>query len=616
MKTETTRFEKYLSIETAGGPTWHPNGQSIAFVTNAPGFYQVHTTAVEKGMSFDAAQVTFESDRCTDPRYLSDESIVFTRDKGGNENFQLGFIDGDGKLAWLTDDKASKHRINLATGSTLYYLANIEDKARLDLYRHRIPFSENTPELIFRPSGSITAISAVSADETKLILQHLFGSNHQQLSLLEPEEDKTTELTKKVQSSRANRWSALRFIDGHHLLVASDVKSDSRALGVLSLAGDFSPLEYACSDYELSMATHNDDSDKTYVVFNEEGYSSLHEGVFKPSGVHSLKRIELPAKGAITAGDSRSFSKSLALSKNGRRLAFTFAFPTGPSNVWVIDLEQETSWKATEAGLAGIDPATFSDPVLSDFNSFDGLRVPYFRYLPSGPAPSEGWPAILMIHGGPESQIRPDFNPVIQFLVSAGYAVVAPNIRGSTGYGRKYLDLDNVEKRLDSIMDIRYLALRIKETDSEIDGSRLVIYGGSYGGFAVLSAMTEHPDLWKAGVDIVGISNFVTFLQNTASWRRGFREAEYGSLDHDMDTLIRISPIHKVDRISAPLFIVQGDNDERVPLLESVQIYEQLKEKEIPVRFLRFADEGHGLAKRKNRISAYSEILDWLNEIV
>jgi dipeptidyl aminopeptidase/acylaminoacyl peptidase len=212
--------------------------------------------------------------------------------------------------------------------------------------------------------------------------------------------------------------------------------------------------------------------------------------------------------------------------------------------------------------------------------------------------------------------MRPSFSPVIQFFVSGGFAVVTPNIRGSTGYGKTYLNLDNVEKRLDSIMDIKYLAMHLRTQDRDIDTDRLVIYGGSYGGFAVLSSITEHPDIWKAAVDIVGISNFVTFLQNTAAWRRAIREAEYGSLEHDMETLVKISPIHKVDRIKCPLFIIQGDNDERVPLSESLQIYESVKQRGIETKMLRFADEGHGLAKLENRISAYTEVLQWLKAIV
>ncbi|TFH04083.1 MAG: S9 family peptidase, partial [Candidatus Thorarchaeota archaeon] len=152
--------------------------------------------------------------------------------------------------------------------------------------------------------------------------------------------------------------------------------------------------------------------------------------------------------------------------------------------------------------------------------------------------------------------------------------------------------------------------------DKEIDGNRLAIIGGSYGGFAVLSAMTEHPDLWRAGVDIVGISNFVTFLRNTAAWRRSLREAEYGRLEHDLETLEKISPINKIDKIAAPLLIIQGDNDERVPLSESIQMYEKLKEKGLQVELMRFADEGHGLAKLNNKIKAYSRVVQWLQEIV
>ncbi|MFX0094633.1 MAG: alpha/beta hydrolase family protein, partial [Candidatus Hodarchaeota archaeon] len=206
--------------------------------------------------------------------------------------------------------------------------------------------------------------------------------------------------------------------------------------------------------------------------------------------------------------------------------------------------------------------------------------------------------------------------PNIQFFLSAGLAVIAPNIRGSSGYGRRYLDLDNKEKRLDSIKDIKQLALHIKENDLEIDSEKLIIYGGSYGGFAVLSAMTEHPELWSAGVDIVGISNFVTYMKNTAPWRRKLREVEYGSLEEDLETLKRISPINQIDHISAPLFIIHGDNDERVPVSETIQIYEKLKEKRLDVELLRFTDEGHGITKLENKIKAFSQLIKWLKRII
>ncbi|MHA1941020.1 MAG: alpha/beta hydrolase family protein, partial [Candidatus Hodarchaeales archaeon] len=167
-----------------------------------------------------------------------------------------------------------------------------------------------------------------------------------------------------------------------------------------------------------------------------------------------------------------------------------------------------------------------------------------------------------------------------------------------------------------SIKDIKHLADHIKRTGQGIDSEKLIIFGGSYGGFAVLSAMTEFPNIWRAGVDIFGIADFVTFLKNTAPWRQKLREAEYGSLTENIDTLIRISPIHKVDEIAAPLFIIAGDNDERVPISESIQMYESLKIKGLPVEFLRFPDEGHGITKLSNKIKAYSNIVRWLKEVI
>jgi dipeptidyl aminopeptidase/acylaminoacyl peptidase len=321
-------------------------------------------------------------------------------------------------------------------------------------------------------------------------------------------------------------------------------------------------------------------------------------------------------KGTAVSGDDRNFDSSMAVSPDGKYLAVTLASPSNPTNIWVIDLETKMPWRATDVGLVGLNTSSFSGATLHRFNSFDGLSVPFFRYLPKGKRPKRGWPCLVFIHGGPESQYKPDFNPVIQFLISAGFAVIAPNIRGSSGYGRRYLDLDNVEKRLDSIHDIEQLALHLRDPAHGIDTDRFVIYGGSYGGFSVLSSMTEYPDLWKAGVDLFGISNFVTFLKNTAYWRRSLREAEYGSLDKDIEVLERISPINKVDRIKAPLFIIQGDRDERVPLSESLQIYESLKSRGVPVKMIRFPDEGHGVVKLENRITAYTALLEWLRQVV
>ena len=463
-------------------------------------------------------------------------------------------------------------------------------------------------------------VSGVSPDDDKVLLTQFFGNMDQHLLLLDTSSGKVLDQTAAISGNKQVRWEVVRWHDPENILVNTDYKADFKRLAIISTSGGFTPLDNLSErvKFEIENFTYSKDSSWTYFVENQEGYSTVHRAKFSKDAASDFETLKLPLRGVIPFGDARSWSKSagLRLSKDEYLLAVTVSSGIQPTNVWILNIKDMSNWRANEVSIAGLDPSSFVDSTLHRFKSFDELSVPYFRYIPQDARPSEGWPALLIIHGGPEAQIRPDFSPIIQFYLSAGFAVITPNIRGSAGYGRKYLDLDNVEKRLDSIMDIKHLALHLKSEDQEIDGDRLVVYGGSYGGFAVLSAMTEHPELWKAGVDIVGISNFVTFLQNTADWRRSLREAEYGSLEHDMDTLVKVSPIHKIDRISAPLFIIQGDNDERVPLSESIQMFEKLKEKGLPVKMLRFADEGHGLAKLKNRITAYSEVVTWLEEIV
>jgi len=617
--TPETRFEVYLAIETAGGATWHPDGKRIAFTSNVSGHFQIHSCEVSKGKPMPRKQLTDEEDRCTDPRYLPDGILIFTRDRGGDENFQIGLIEEDGTLNWVTSDLGAKYRIGLVTETYLYFSANLTDRARLDVYRWKIPLLKNEPELIYRPEKGIVQVSASSEDETQILMTQFLGNMDQHILLLSTHSGSIDDLTGELCDNNPTRWDIVRWLDDEDIIVITDFGSDLKRLGILKTSGEFVPLKEMDDKIEFELEdqhTHSKDSIWTYFTENQEGYTTIHRTKFTKDGVNTLEALPFPLRGVVPSGDARSWTNALCLSKDEHLLAVTLSSGTQPTNVWIVSIKDMTNWPANEISTAGLDPSTFIEPTLHRFDSYDDLSVPYFRYIPNGSRPGDGWPAIFIIHGGPEAQIRPDFNPVIQFFLASGYAIITPNIRGSEGYGRKYLDLDNIEKRLDSIKDIKSLAVHVKNQEREIDGNRLVIYGGSYGGFAVLSAMTEYPTLWRAGVDIVGISNFVTFLQNTAAWRRALREAEYGSLHHDLETLERISPIHKIDNISAPLFIIQGDNDERVPLSESLQMYEKLKEKGLEVRLMRFADEGHGLAKLENRIKAYSEVVSWLKEIL
>jgi dipeptidyl aminopeptidase/acylaminoacyl peptidase len=484
------------------------------------------------------------------------------------------------------------------------------------MYRLKIPVLENEPEKIFQPEEGLFSLGPLSENEKYATLLQIHGNMHQEIWILDLETKKASPLTFEISSGQKYRWLVVRWTDEETMLVATDMESDKTYMAYLSITQEFNKLELPNNEkYELSDFAWNWKTPYTFFSYNQEGYSKLYKAKFEKDRAREIEEVKLPIDGVIISGDNRTFNSGMSLSPEGDKLAITLSSSVSPTNIWIINLEITQTWKATNVSTGGIDINSFVTTSLNGFESFDGLKVPYFKFIPKGEKPANGWSTILIIHGGPEGQARPAFSPEIQFYLSSGFGVIVPNIRGSAGYGRTYLDLDNIEKRLDSILDIKHLALHLKD-DNEINSEKLIIYGGSYGGFAVLSAMTEHPELWKAGVDIVGISNFVTFLQNTAPWRRKLREEEYGSLENDMETLIKISPIHKVDKIIAPLFIIQGDNDERVPLSESIQMYEILKKKGTPVKLLRYDDEGHGLAKRKNRIDAYSQVVSWLKEII
>jgi dipeptidyl aminopeptidase/acylaminoacyl peptidase len=301
----------------------------------------------------------------------------------------------------------------------------------------------------------------------------------------------------------------------------------------------------------------------------------------------------------------------LCFSADSTRLAFSFTSATQTSDVYAWDVKADRVRAVTRCAHGGIPTDQFITPHLVHYPTFDGRSIPAWFYKPAA-ANGRRLPVIVLVHGGPESQFQPYFHFFIQYFVHHGYAVFAPNVRGSTGYGKAHSHLDDVEKRMDSVADLARAAQWLKQQPG-IDGDRLAVYGGSYGGFMVLSALTTYPDLWAAGVDIVGISNFVTFLENTSAYRRGTREAEYGYLSRDREFLESISPSRHLDRLRAPLLVIHGANDPRVPLSEAQQIVAALEARGVPTQLLVFDDEGHGIIKLKNKLVMYPIVVEFLD---
>jgi dipeptidyl aminopeptidase/acylaminoacyl peptidase len=365
-----------------------------------------------------------------------------------------------------------------------------------------------------------------------------------------------------------------------------DIKNDK-----LEFFDRESPWEVAEGDMAVS-------EDGRYMAWiaNEDGYGVLH--LAETSAMTELRTP--PLYGIIhdvkfTTDDN---------------LVFTFTSPTKTDDVWTWDWNDARLTQKTFSSYAGIDPAIFIEPRLIRYRTFDNREIPAFLFLPPG---YDGGriPFIIHAHGGPEGQHRPAFYRNFQYFLLNGYGVLAPNVRGSEGYGREYMALDNHRQRLDSIKDYKAAADYLIDNGYTAKGM-LAVKGGSYGGYAVLAAISEYPDYWGAAAATVGISNFKTFLLNTADYRRYIREAEYGPLS-DSVWLESISPISKVDRIETPLLLIHGANDPRVPISEARQIFQAITGNGGVADTLFFTDEGHGTANKENTIAEYSKMVEFFD---
>lgn len=598
-------IEKFLNISIDGGGTYHPNKDRIAFVSDRSGVYQIYTYDMENK---NINKISSGEDRSTNPIYLPDGKLLYSTDVGGNERFQIMVYDeSTNKTFRLTSFLEAKHRFQFATENAVYVSANILDNQRFDVFRYNFPLEEGMLEELLLEGEPFIPVSPlmVNKEETKLIVSKTKSNLSNDLIMLDLK-DKSSKLLTKCFEKHNSRFYPVEFVEEMMILIRSDHGRDFMSLAVFDFEND--KLDYLEDDeWDTGKSVLNDDNEIIFTK-NVGGSDKLYFGKFENNRLLNIELVKLPSDyGILSSGDFRTWNSSFDYNKDKMKIILTYSAPDKITSLYEIDLNTK---QCIVLEISDNEKEfNFGTFVLNKFESFDGLEVPYFMMKPNGDGP---FPTIFVIHGGPEGQSRSGFSNRLQLLYSMGYMIIIPNIRGSNGYGRKYLALDDIELRLDSIKDINELAQHVKMNNDYVDGNKLIIYGGSYGGFAVLSAMVEYPNTFQIGIDIVGISNFVTFLENTADWRRRLREVEYGFLERDREFLESISPSNKIENVKSPILIIQGDNDERVPLSESIQMYEKLKEQNIPTQLLRFEDEGHGVIKRKNVIKQYKIIFEFL----
>lgn len=564
--------------------SFSPDGAQLLVGSNVPGTQQLYVLPARGGR---LEQLTDHSEPVSG-LFLPDGRILVEVDERGNERAQLHVLGDDG-LEPLVVDPRYIHGTPCAAGSVLAYATNRRNGVDFDVVARDLQTGvERTFEL-----GGHCGVAAVSPDGRWVAAERVGErSGDSDLFLCDTHTGETVHATPHGEPAefRSPVWL------GERLVLSTNETGDTFAIA------DAGGLVRE-SRWDLDCA--GDAAGRSLLVLaNEDGYSRLT--LLDPETFEKRADVPLPGRGVV---------EHPVFSPDGSLLAFSFSTPVEPHDVYLYDLDARELTRLTTSPR-DVEPTALVEPTLHRFESFDGESVPVFLFEPEGEGP---FPVVVTVHGGPESQwlpwFAPSFAPLTQHLLSRGYAVAAPNVRGSTGYGKRYEHLDDIEKRLDSVRDLAALHDWLSAR-STIDGSRAALYGRSYGGYMVLAALAFQPERWAAGIECVGISSLVSFLENTSPYRRAAREREYGSLERDRDFLLAASPMTHVDAIRAPLFIQHGRNDPRVPVSESERIHAVLTEKGIPCELLVFEDEGHTVEKLPNRIEMFGRAVAFLDRVL
>lgn len=580
------RVAPYLESRAAGLTDWHPTFRAMIISTRFGSTAQLHQVRQPLG---SRKQLTFFNDAARGGRFepRGGEFFIFSKDIGGGEFFQIYRYDfADGRVTLLTDGKSRNTGAQWSnSGKWLAYNSTRRNGRDTDFFVVD-PRDKSTTRLLAQVEGGGWGVSDWSADDRELLAGEYVSANESYIWLIDSSSGRRTLLTPK--SGEKISWSSGRFAPDGTIYATTDQGSEFSRLVTIDRNGkatDVVAPQWDVEEFEISR-------DGKYIAYvtNEDGVGVIHV-------IERTTRREVPlpplAKGTITG---------IAWRGGTHELGFNLSSAKAPTDVYSIDVATGKLDRWTESETGGLNTENNIEPELIRTKSFDGLTVSGFLFRPDAKKFPGKRPVIISIHGGPESQWRPSFlGRSNYYLNEMGVALFFPNVRGSSGYGKTFLSLDNGYKREESVKDIGAFISWLK-SDPKIDGSRIMVMGGSYGGYMTLASMIHFSDELRSGMDVVGISDFVTFLNNTQDYRRDLRRAEYGDeRDPAMRAYLdKISPLKNASKIKKPLFIVQGYNDPRVPYTEAEQILKAVRANQVPAWYLMAKDEGHGFAKKPN----------------
>ncbi|MBP3983725.1 S9 family peptidase [Pseudoxanthomonas helianthi] len=592
------RLNRYQNTRGAAVAGWTKDGcllVSTRFAETA----QAHRVCQPLGMR---EQLTFYPEPvaglATAPARAARSGFVFSKDKGGDEFSQLyWFDDASREISLLTDGKRNQNNGALFSpdGARMAYSSTARNGTDTDIWVRDV--ASGTAKPVVTEGGSWSA-QDFSPDGKQLLVVKYVSAAESYPGVVDLETGKLRMFP--VDGGKA-AFGGFEFApDGRAVYFVSDEPLDGKAQEFQTLryhdpaTGKLEVLSRQIP-WDVDGFTVADDGRHLAYVTNEDGISKLH--VLALPSHKEVKLPELPV-GVFGAG---------TFSPDGKRLALSINSATSPSDAYVIDLDSAKLVRWTRSEVGGLDASKFVSPSLVRYPTFDEVdgkkrTIPAFYYKPANVPAGKKLPVVINIHGGPEGQSFPTFSPNAQFMANElGVAMLVPNVRGSSGYGKTYLSLDNAEKREDSVKDIGALLDWIAQ-QPELDASRVGVVGGSYGGYMTLATLMHYSDRVRAGIDLVGISDFATFLTNTESYRRDLRRAEYGDerTPEMQKVFAEISPARHADRIRSRLFVAQGKNDPRVPYTEAEQIVKAVRANGQPVWYLLYDDEGHGFRKKGN----------------
>jgi dipeptidyl aminopeptidase/acylaminoacyl peptidase len=584
-------------ICSATSPSFSPNGKTIAYVSNIGGVPQVWTVDAAGGYP---QLVTAFDDGISFVQWSPDGKwLAFTLAPGGGMNTQVYLVRPDGTgVKRLTDGGKETNGLGpwSRDGSLLVTTSNRRSGSAIDPYLYDV--AAGTSRMVLENKG-IGGFDDLSRDKKHGLLNRLVSRGDNNLYVVDLATGRETLITPHTGPGSFDGAFAP---DGRSVYLSTNAGRDMDAFARLELSPDGAPSKTTIlaerPDAELQSFTLDDAGDVAALVWNVAGKSDL-ELLDLRTG-KSILHPKLPAEIAF----------GLNFTKDGKSLAMVLSGAATPADIWVMDVATGNFRQVTKSPHAGVDLAKLVRPELIRFKAHDGLELSGWFYRPNNA--TAPFPTVLSFHGGPEGQERPGFNSQYQALLSRGIAVFAPNVRGSSGFGKKFVNLDNGALRFEGVKDIKDCVDAAVKAGA--DPKRIGIMGGSYGGYMVMAGLTEYPDLFAAGADLFGVVNFETFFKNTEPWMAAISTIEYGNPETEVELLRRLSPIHKVDKVTAPTIVLHGANDTNVPVVEAEQVVDSLKKRNIAVEYVLFPDEGHGWRKTPNRIKSAVAVTRWFEK--